>query len=316
MKSNLFSLLFLLIYFTTFSQNSNDKTIYLDSLWNEIPQGNHYYYRLIKDYHLEKDNYKIYDYYKSGIIQMEGYSKSKDYINYDGEFTWYYDNGNKKKQLNYTDTKLEGKGTEWYENGLKKMEGEYIINTESSLSELKINQFWNAENTHTVINGNGIYEFTENDVYEKGAIKNGFRDGEWVGESYKIKYTFKENYADSKLVSGISIDSNNESHEYTSVFLNPKPEKDMKHFYKYIGEKFKINNEATKNNIYGKMLFTFVVEKDGRVDEVKVLKGLGYGLDEEAVKLIKKYNKWVPGEIRGIKVRVFFNLPIAIQKSE
>ncbi|MDQ1163990.1 hypothetical protein [Flavobacterium sp. SORGH_AS_0622] len=55
-----------------FSQNTSDKIIYFDSIGKDASKENHSSYRIIKDYHTEKDLYQIKDYYKSGILKMEG----------------------------------------------------------------------------------------------------------------------------------------------------------------------------------------------------------------------------------------------------
>ncbi len=55
---------------------------------------------------------------------------------------------------------------------------------------------------------------------------------------------------------------------------------------------------------------TFVVEKDGSVVDAKVLRGIGGGCDEEALRVVRNMPKWNPGEQRGKKVKVQYNLPV------
>jgi protein TonB len=62
--------------------------------------------------------------------------------------------------------------------------------------------------------------------------------------------------------------------------------------------------------VQGKVYVTFVVEVDGSITDVKVLRGIGSGCDDEAVRVVKSMPKWVPGKQRGVPVRVQFNLPI------
>ncbi len=98
MKTILFAFLFLLIPKLCISQlSANDKKVYLDSTWNETTQDNYKYYRIIKDYYLEEDLYVINDYYKTGVLQMQGTSKTKDYVSKEGVFIFYYENGKKKQ---------------------------------------------------------------------------------------------------------------------------------------------------------------------------------------------------------------------------
>lgn len=62
------------------------------------------------------------------------------------------------------------------------------------------------------------------------------------------------------------------------------------------------------------MYITFVVEKDGTLSNIKVLKDIGYGTGEEAVKVLQLSPKWNPAELNGRKVRCNFNLPIRMFK--
>jgi periplasmic protein TonB len=67
---------------------------------------------------------------------------------------------------------------------------------------------------------------------------------------------------------------------------------------------------ARESGIQGTVYVTFVVERNGAVTDVRVLRGIGGGCDEEAVRVIKAMPKWNPGKQRGKPVRVQFNMPI------
>lgn len=84
-------------------------------------------------------------------------------------------------------------------------------------------------------------------------------------------------------------------------------------FYKFIGSNFKIPSEASKNKISGKIYMQFIVEKDGSLSEIKVLRDLGYGLGDEAIRNLKLSPKWIPGSVGGKPVRVQYSLPITVQ---
>jgi TonB family protein len=78
----------------------------------------------------------------------------------------------------------------------------------------------------------------------------------------------------------------------------------------FLVRNIKYPEQARKNGIQGKVFVTFIVETDGSITEVKVLRGIGGGCDEEAVRVIKLMPKWNPGTDKGQPVRVQFNLPI------
>lgn len=79
---------------------------------------------------------------------------------------------------------------------------------------------------------------------------------------------------------------------------------------KYLGEHIKYPMMAREAGIQGKVFVQFVVETDGSITDVKVIRGIGGGCDEEALRLIKNMPRWNPGLQRNVPVRVRFNMPI------
>ncbi len=79
---------------------------------------------------------------------------------------------------------------------------------------------------------------------------------------------------------------------------------------KYLATHIKYPELAKESGIQGRVFINFVVERDGSIDHVKVLRGIGGGCDEEAVRVVKSMPKWIPGKQRGKPVRVSFNLPV------
>jgi protein TonB len=80
--------------------------------------------------------------------------------------------------------------------------------------------------------------------------------------------------------------------------------------FEYLGKNLKYPPMAKDAGIQGIVYVTFVVLEDGDVTDVKVLRGIGGGCDEEAIRVVKNMPKWKPGKQRGKAVRVQFNLPI------
>jgi TonB family protein len=313
MRSILTAFLFLLIPALLFSQSPVSRKIYLDSTWNETTEENHHYYRIVKEYYSQKKNYTFFDYYKSGILQMEGTSKIREYLKSDGQFVYYFENGKKQKVMRYENSKPIGKEYNWYENGTIKSEIEHLEKTKKGSLNFKINQFWDSKNIKTVIDGNGDYEDIGKNGETKGKVKNGFKDGIWTGHNKALHINFTEKYENGKLISGISIDSSNIEHSYEIDKKKPEPAKGIKHFYSYIGNNYKLSEEARLNNISGQIILKFVVEKDGSINDIEILKGIDQKMDEEAIKVLKGYGNWLPGKFKGINFTVSYTLPITIQ---
>jgi protein TonB len=99
---------------------------------------------------------------------------------------------------------------------------------------------------------------------------------------------------------------------YNSAVLEIKPEfkGGLNKFYDYIAKNYRTPDVP---GLKGKLLVSFVVEKDGSITDIKVLKDIGYGTGEEAIRILKKCPNWTPAEQKGKKVRCTFMLPINIQ---
>lgn len=79
---------------------------------------------------------------------------------------------------------------------------------------------------------------------------------------------------------------------------------------KFLQDNIRYPAMARESGIQGTVYVTFVVERSGAVTDVKILRGIGGGCDEEAVRVVKNMPKWEPGKQRGKPVRVQFNMPI------
>lgn len=97
----------------------------------------------------------------------------------------------------------------------------------------------------------------------------------------------------------------------TEPDVMPEPEEGLDAFLKYIGKQIKYPEEARAEGIEGKVFISFLITKEGYIANVRVEKGIGYGLDEEAVRVVSSYDKkWKPGISHGEKVNTQLVLPI------
>lgn len=84
----------------------------------------------------------------------------------------------------------------------------------------------------------------------------------------------------------------------------------MQAFYEYVAANLKYPASALRLGVSGKVFVQFVIEKDGSITDVKVLKGIEDACDAEAIRVVKSAPKWEPGRQRGRAVRVYQRLPI------
>ena len=105
----------------------------------------------------------------------------------------------------------------------------------------------------------------------------------------------------------------NSIHTVAGIEIVPEFPGGMEKFYKFVGNNYQTPEEE---GLKGKVYVTFVVEKDGSLTDIKVIRDIGYGTGKEAIRVLNKCPKWTPGEQNGKKVRVLYSLPITIQSAE
>jgi hypothetical protein len=279
---------------------------------------------VVKDYKIKKEEYLITRYFLSGKTESKGISESRDYFQRKGEVITYYENENIKSSIYFKDGNPIGKCEFWHENGIKKLEGEYVLSIEddkTKKSNLKVINSWDKNNIQTVNNGDGDYE--EDESFENmnsylvstsnGKIKNGIKDGIWIGSNINRKFTFSEIYENGKFVSGESIDVNNEKHFYETIDKMPEPKYGLNNFLNYLGINFQL---PVKEVIGGGQIFTvFIINENGKLINPSIMRGLRYDVDKEAIRVLSNYVDWIPGENRGVKARFKYVLPIKILPS-
>jgi TonB family protein len=121
-----------------------------------------------------------------------------------------------------------------------------------------------------------------------------------------------QNSNQTSLASTISMDTvKNQSDEiYMEVDVAPEPSSGMTAFFEYIATNLKYPADAREAGIEGKVFVQFVVDTDGKVTNVQSVKGIGYGCDEEAVRVMTECPAWKPGQKDGKVVKVRIVLPI------
>lgn len=149
--------------------------------------------------------------------------------------------------------------------------------------------------------------------------------------NYCLKVTFKLDGADTQLknedatnTEGYTVLQNlvitgyapkeevtdNKIYNFVALENPPSYPGGINEFYNFLGKAMKYPVLASDNEIQGTVFVSFTVEKDGSLNDIKVDRKLGYGTDEEAVRVLKLSKKWNPGMQNGRAVRVKYNVPI------
>ena len=297
-----------------FSQND---TIYYDADWEEVDwREEATFYRLweIDD---KSENYIFEDFYLSGKIQAKGTFKTEKTKIKIGLATWYAENGNKTQEGKYEKGSKVGLWKKWYKDGKNKDVINYVNNNTEVLDK------WNKDGTAQVKNGNGTYtNYWENgNIKITGEISDKFKNGTWKNYTKESELENEAIYSDGKLVKGVSYKDGKkykytvyESMPYFKSCKNKDADTEYNCTMKTIqGYTAKVDypQDAIDADKQGKVYISLNIGKNGKVRDVKILRTSGHkSLDISAKKHIEKLPRMIPGEQRGQKVKVRFNIPI------
>ncbi|KLT64121.1 energy transducer TonB [Pedobacter sp. BMA] len=112
-----------------------------------------------------------------------------------------------------------------------------------------------------------------------------------------------------KREAAVAVDDN-QVYDFVSIEKQPEFPGGLPKFYKYLSGAIKYPPMAQENNVQGKVFLSFVVEKDGKLTDITVTRGLGSGTDEEAIRVLKASPRWNPGIQNGKPVRVKYNINV------
>ena len=252
-------------------------------------------------------------------VQESYYQDGKRVGGYEG----YYPSGMvAEKNEPYNDKELI---TTWYPNGqireirtVTKRPDMLAPETSPDL----ITAFWDGMGQQTVKEGNGrMVSKTTVKSYgdanqstvltEEGNYQDGVKNGTWTGGYQDGSFFYEEEFDKGVLKKGKSVTGNIKAADYTVIEEKPMFKGGLDALGKFLSNNLVFPTDAQRARVQGKVLLTFVINTDGSVDDIKVEKGLGFGTEEEAVRVVKaSKGRWTPGVQRGQKVRTTFNLPI------
>lgn len=99
---------------------------------------------------------------------------------------------------------------------------------------------------------------------------------------------------------------------YSAADVKPEFPGGVEAFYKFIAKNYKMPNVK---RLSGKVYVNYTIDTDGSIIDIKVLRDIGYGTGEEAIRVLQNCPKWKPAEQNGQKVRCMYSLPIALQSN-
>ena len=144
-------------------------------------------------------------------------------------------------------------------------------------------------------------------------------DEEEVEENIKVDLNVEVN-SETKVTAPVEVPKQDTHVEeevteeiFTIVEEGAEPDGGYEKFYEYIKKNLKYPSQARRMGVEGKVYVQFIVDKDGSLNDIKAVKGIGAGCDEEAERVIKEAKKWKAGKQRGRAVKQKIVIPIAFK---
>lgn len=103
---------------------------------------------------------------------------------------------------------------------------------------------------------------------------------------------------------------------FTTVETIPEFPGGMPSLMQFLAQNIRYPEEAHKNNEQGRVIAKFIVEKDGSIGNIEIVRGISKSLDKEAVRVLKEMPKWIPGKNNGTAVACYFTIPISFKLQE
>ena len=116
--------------------------------------------------------------------------------------------------------------------------------------------------------------------------------------------------AQEKTVAREQSSDDNTIYNTSGIEVKPEYPGGIDAFYKLVSRNYRAPNDKVFKG--GNVIVTFVIEKDGSLTDMKVIRDQGFGTGEEAIRVLKLCERWSPAEQNGKKVRVLYALPIAL----
>lgn len=321
------SILFSLCFLSVKAQNTQNLYFLKNNGKYVILRDSADFVRVIREPDSGMTYFVLAEAYLSGKPKTRGYvSKFEPNLIYEGQVLRYREDGSKESVTAYNKGQQTGKCFYFFKNGKVGRVLNYdslevyfpkIVPLPYGSDFLPYRLEYQEDSIGNVLVDGGkghlkqkVKDFKDEEVTEEGDYVNGLKEGIWTESSTSGNYWAKDIFSRGDLVSGQRF-KDGQTYTYTVENQAPVFKGGMEQFYRFLARKIRYPLDAQRGKISGKVFLSFVVEKDGSLSDINVVRSVFPSIDEEAVKVLKQSPNWMPGIHRGLPIRVKYNLPIA-----
>lgn len=284
MKKFLFAISLLITCAPVRAQQTEEKIVaYFDAQWKRVYDSTAEisYYRTVVP---AGDHFTVKDYWVSGVLQMKAEcSKYLPEAVIDGKAIFYYENGKLKKEGTYKNDKERGVFQEYYESGKLCKEMEYTEQGDRYL------QAYDENGKELLIKGNGLIPSRVLSAWSYSEI-----------EDHKIRGSY-------------FIEDNTTDTVYAKTDIHAEYKGGLQQMKRDVGKNLRYPEASRKLGLQGTVFVHFVIDKEGSVGDVEVLRGVFRDCNDEAVRVVALLNNWKPARHRGKIVKSAFVLPVSFK---
>jgi antitoxin component YwqK of YwqJK toxin-antitoxin module len=266
--------------------------------------------------------YNVNEFYKSGKRKLVGKSSTVDIPVFEGQVISFFENGKRSAIRNYKYGELINDQYEYFPNGklyiVKRYsstssgaESDFVVIAGKTNKPFTIVSNFDSLGTALITDRDGYFKAYDNsfkEIKEEGPVVNGKKDSIWKGVDGKIH--FIEIYRDGKFISGKASNEVREVKDYTQREVAPRFWGGMFAFGSFLADNIKYPKHDSGNYITGTVILQFVVEKDGRIRNIKAVRSPTPAMAAESIRVLSASPKWEPGFQYGFPVRTPFTASI------
>lgn len=270
------------------------------------------------DTNVDKELFRVNEFYPNGRRKLiTGATSNHITLKFQGPFVAYFPNGHKMSVGTFTNSQVTGDLKAFYPNGKLYFMKTYTIDYSATLNECR-----DSVGTALTENGKGKWiEFLDDsfkNAFVEGDVLDGHEVGEWHGKQ-NDSLSITRVYKDGHMLSSNVYDKNGKAAMgdiYTAVEKIPEFKGGIEALYGFLGHNIRYPERARVKHTQGRVILSFIVEKDGSLTDIKVVQSVGDGVDEEAVRVLKLSPRWTPGTQGGNPVRVKYSMPVGFSLAD
>lgn len=263
-------------------------------------------------------------YFPSGKLYMTGSYREKEFKTRQGDFKWYHENGKRSSEVTYINNKEEGLWKSWHENGrikdsLTYKEGRLVKTGRQWNNQGNIIQYYDLDESGS---GKARLYRDKDSLFAEGAYSNGSKNGKWISYSPSNQKEWELEYQMDSISDVKCFDESGREMKNCIWEQEAQPDGGREGWKRYLIKVLTMANYPSRkllqneNNLDGTVWVRFVVQKDGSLGEIQIIKSLNKEADQIVKDAMLKSPRWSPAIQKNKTVGSYFTQPLTFRVTD